>query len=89
VIDVLRELGDAVGDDGAVSRVDASGLQVSQTLQRPHVVAEAPVGRRDHDRSEPGDDVAGEDRSLVREMEAEVIGGVPGSVQSTKRCFAE
>src|SRR3989304_2817998 len=70
---------------GAVSGVDPMDVEVEETPERGQVVAEVPVVGGDDSRRPAQDHVAREERLLLDEVEAEVVGGVAGRVDGGER----
>lgn len=84
--EVLAELGRAVVDDRTMGGVDAGRPLLEQALEGRHVVAEIARLGGDDRRADAEHVVAAEERALLLEQEAEVVGRVSGRVDRAERC---
>ncbi len=80
MVDVLADSARAVLDHGAVGGIDPLHVEGEQAPQRREVVEQITVVGRNHGGGAAEDDVAGEERALLHEVVAEMIGRVAGRV---------
>ena len=85
VLEILGDLRGAVLDDGAVGGIDPPHVHLLEPPQRVEIIEQVAVVRGDHRRRAAEDHVAREERLLLDEVVAEVIGGVTRRVDRHQR----
>src|SRR5256886_13297573 len=83
--DVLGDPSLGIVDDGAVGRINAAQLERLQATQRRHVVEQVAVVRGNDGRRATQHDVTGEERLLLGQVVAQMIGGVTRRVDGHER----